>query len=577
LATVGVLPRRGAAQSPSLPRGQAILARAVYSLCLLLAATWTPAAAPVAFATPAGAITVNTAADTSGGPACSLPDAITAANTNSATGGCPAGAPGLDTISFHLGNGCSVHPCPITLASPLPTIIEDLTINGAGAPVILSGGGATRLLNVVSGVTLRLQQLTLEDAFSNIGDGGAISNHGNLWLENSTIQNSQTDSNHSGGAIFSDGPVTITNSLLRNNQAGSAGALFANFGNAIVSIQDSTLSLNRAVNTGTGYGGAIWVGSLAQLSITGGAILSNTAQSGGGLYLSAGAAVTLTSTGPPALVSGNSATDGGGLYNAGTLTLTNVTLSGNLGSNLGGGIWNFYGLATLTNATLSGNSAGNGGGIDNSYSLATLTNATLSGNSAGIGGGIFNDSGTAVLTDDTLSGDMASNGGGIANWGGAADLTNVTLSGNTASLHGGGLYQRGNYVTETISLSNTLIANGVAGENCARDNSSYNLISAGYNLSSDGTCAAYLNQSGDLNGANTNLGPLANNGGSTLTQMPNPPSPAIDAIPLGVNGCGATLTSDQRGAPRPINGKCDIGALEAGWIYLALWLPFIRR
>jgi len=75
-----------------------------------------------------------------------------------------------------------------------------------------------------------------------------------------------------------------------------------------------------------------------------------------------------------------------------------------------------------------------------------------------------------------------------------------------------------------------------------------------------------------------NLGPLANNGGSTLTHLPQTPdSPGIDVIPKFINGCGIALITDQRGAPRPINGKCDIGAVEYGAKLLRLYLPLILR
>ena len=117
-----------------------------------------------------------------------------------------------------------------------------------------------------------------------------------------------------------------------------------------------------------------------------------------------------------------------------------------------------------------------------------------------------------------------------------------------------------------------------SGANCTDGPSTFGFItSAGYNLSSEGTCAPYFNQTGDVNGQNPNLGSLAAHGGPTFTQLPSLPSPAIDAIPNGANGCGATLITDQRGAPRPINSQCDIGAVEIGWPYPQLWLPLIRR
>jgi hypothetical protein len=77
------------------------------------------------------------------------------------------------------------------------------------------------------------------------------------------------------------------------------------------------------------------------------------------------------------------------------------------------------------------------------------------------------------------------------------------------------------------------------------------------NLIEDGSCSPALS-------GNPNLGPLANNGSSTLTHALLAGSPAIDA------GNNATcLATDQRGISRPLDGNgdssavCDIGAVEA--------------
>ena len=86
---------------------------------------------------------------------------------------------------------------------------------------------------------------------------------------------------------------------------------------------------------------------------------------------------------------------GGGIYNLGTLTLTNATISGN-GSDdtvapsagLGGGIYN-SGTLTIVQSTVSGNSVSRfrtgasayGGGIYNTGKL-TVTNSTVSANQA---------------------------------------------------------------------------------------------------------------------------------------------------------------------------------------------------
>jgi len=72
-----------------------------------------------------------------------LREAITAANTNAASGDAPAGDAGLDTIAFNIRRG----PHTITPTSPLPNIIDAVTINGVTNPalpvrpvVVLNGG-----------------------------------------------------------------------------------------------------------------------------------------------------------------------------------------------------------------------------------------------------------------------------------------------------------------------------------------------------------------------------------------------------------------------------------------------------
>jgi len=113
--------------------------------------------------------------------------------------------------------------------------------------------------------------------------------------------------------------------------------------------------------------------SISGLTISGGKTTGN----GGGLYNNGGTATLTNCT-----VSGNSASNGGGLWSCGTAMLTNCTVSGNSASGyFGGGLYN-HGTATLTNCTVSGNSAGFVGGLYNSFgsSRTTLTNTIVAGN-----------------------------------------------------------------------------------------------------------------------------------------------------------------------------------------------------
>ncbi len=57
------------------------------------------------------------------------------------------------------------------------------------------------------------------------------------------------------------------------------------------------------------------------------------------------------------ITGGNVSGDGGGIFNDGTLTVTNSTFSGNSAVDGGGGIYNSGGTLTVTDSTFSGNSA----------------------------------------------------------------------------------------------------------------------------------------------------------------------------------------------------------------------------
>ncbi len=151
---------------------------------------------------------------------------------------------------------------------------------------------------------------------------------------------------------------------------------------------------------------------------------------------------------------------GGGIYNGGGLTLTNVSLNDNY-ADLGGGLYTAAGSsAVLQSVTVSGNSAGTeGGAVYNHGGALTVTDSSISGNnsdnSSGNNGGGINLNGggggttTASLTRVVFSGNSASGeGGGLYQVGGdpstnKAVLTDVTFDGNVAGVSGGGVYTTG--------------------------------------------------------------------------------------------------------------------------------------
>ena len=177
----------------------------------------------------------------------------------------------------------------------------------------------------------------------------------------------------------------------------------------------------------------------------------------------------MTITGPGAAsltVSGNNSATVGTIFTieSGTVSISDLTIANGVGScggssnDRGGGICIFAGTITLNNIAVINNSGNVGGGIYNQGTL-TVTNSTFSGNSATVddGGGIENDAGTLTVTNSTFSANTAVNvAGGIAT-NNTTTLTNVTLSGNSANT-GGGVY----IYSGTVTLANTIAAGNTA-------------------------------------------------------------------------------------------------------------------
>jgi hypothetical protein len=211
---------------------------------------------------------------------------------------------------------------------------------------------------------------------------------------------------------------------------------------------------------------------------------------------------------------------------------------------------------TIRNSTAAG-----GGGIANGiFSMSTLVAVPLDGNSA------YGFS-TATLTNVTLSGNAAEYGGGILNSVGTAALTNVALSGNSAN-QGSGIFNLNNPTTH-LTLKNSIVANSASGDNGDGQAADEALFS----LWSDDSCT-FTASSGNQPNTDPLLGPLADNGGSTLTHMLLPGSPAIDA-----GADEGAPTTDQRGLPRPSGLAYDIGAVEVQLTncLLYVYLPVVVK
>jgi hypothetical protein len=408
----------------------------------------------------------------------------------------------------------------ITLVTSLPEITDTLTITGPGFDgITVSGNNAVRVFSVKANVTAALSGLAV--------------------INGKTAEN--------GGGILNNGNLTLTNVTLRGNSAAGGGAV-ANVGaTAKLAVVNSTLTQNTAESTG---GGAILNTTAgALLTVSNSTISSNNSNQGGGIRNGTGATATITDT----IVTNNqgvSSGDGAGIRNDGTMTLTNSTVSFNIGrgsSFFGGGIRN-DGSLSLTGSSVYGNlSEGRGGGIRSTGAVLNIVNSTIANNTAlaSLGGGGIRVDGTGNLSllNSTVTGNAdasgsATNAGGIAFDGTTFTMSNTIVAQNVATGAGAPPDIRGTVAAGSV---NNLVGIGTA---------ALLGITNGLNGNQIGTAASPINPL---------LGPLQDNGGPTLTRAPLPGSPVINA---GSNAAAAGLATDQRGFLRVVGPTVDIGAVE---------------
>lgn len=285
------------------------------------------------------------------------------------------------------------------------------------------------------------------------------------------------------------------------------------------------------------------------------------------------------------LSGGNNAPAGGGIVIYGShVVLDQVTISGNHANVLAGGLYVDRGQLSLNQSSVSGNSLttpGNligAGGIFGYRASITITDATISGNSATVGGtssagGVYARNSPTTVSNSTIAGNSASSrnyaGGGISSSstlaGTTLDVYNTTVTGNTATVpspnvSAGGILVGANGGVLAATLTNSIVAgNTGASAEVARYRNA-NVI-AHADLLGTALSATYAGNGNVFSDA-PGLGALANNGGPTLTMLPQAGSPAIDA---GLDTtCSAAPVSglDQRGVSRPQGTHCDIGAVE---------------
>lgn len=289
---------------------------------------------------------------------------------------------------------------------------------------------------------------------------------------------------------------------------------------------------------------------------------------------------------------------GGCIFNRGGGTTTyfaDVTIQNCVSQDqVGGGMYN-AGHIEMRRVTFRGNTALRGAGLESS-NLAFIYDSTFDGNfttpapafNPSLGGGIANlavhgRSPRMVIQGTTISNNVSDTGGGIINRG-SLSITNSTISGNRSANGAGIAYlsaaNPAGYGGERLSIAMTTIANndgwgvwrrtdapfgvgqsiiaGNRGIGVLNRNCDAGVFESTYNLESGRDCL--MIGEGDIGNVDPLLGPLANNGGPTLTHALLAGSPAIDA---GRASGGERI--DQRGVRRPLGAANDIGAFEYGF------------
>ena len=196
-------------------------------------------------------------------PLCTLEDAITAANTQTAVNGCNAGS-GNDRILFDVLGTIFTDEIQVIVDPILQIIGPGLPCSGPGpCGITIDGGGTHQIFdteNSAANDLFEVQGLTLADGFApgTSSGGGAIFANGTelevndcLLVNNKALGPTTGSFGGLGGAIFGNGgTVEIVNSTLANNTAmksspggSEGGAIFAI--SATLKITNSTISGNK--------------------------------------------------------------------------------------------------------------------------------------------------------------------------------------------------------------------------------------------------------------------------------------------------------------------------------------------
>lgn len=394
-------------------------------------------------------IVVTSTSGGTGGPNCTLRDAITAANTDAPQGGCRAGS-GHDVIELPANGRISLYEVDNTTSgnNGLPSITSPMTIRGNGSTI---ERGLTeekfRIFHIGAGGQLTIQSVTVANGHGmRLGGGGFLLDAGQATVVGSVISGNVADigvESLGAGILNLRGSLVVEQTTLTRNGLENSSHTHGPSSGAAIAVVDGTATITSsslARNLSENVGGVHSLGASSTVTIT-----SSTISGNAGKAIDNEGSIWLTDV---ELVSNNLETASGGITNSGSAYLDRVTFQEHMGeytgtlvnkghmeivdsiisNNIGltidgrGGISN-WGHMEITRSHILDNDShdAGGGGIWNfSGGEMTVRESVIAGNSAEGGGGGIANGGWLELVDSRVFGNWAfgsSSGGGIANGG----------------------------------------------------------------------------------------------------------------------------------------------------------------
>ena len=371
---------------------------------------------------------------------------------------------------------------------------ETLTIKGMVENASIKNDKG-RVFKITGGSLTLGENITLTGTVTN-GNGGAVYVNGGTFTmkAGSKITGSHTAGN--GGAVYVNGGAFTmeSGSKITGSSASSGGGVY---------VADGSFTMNGSAklqgNKATTHGGGVHIYSDGTFTMNGGTIdgtiggtAANTAENGGGVFVSRG---TFNMNG--GTITGNKVTKSGGgvCISGGTFTMSGgAVISGNTATSSGGGVFvSESGDFTMKGGTIGGsggrnpNSAENGGGVYIFKGTFTMSgDAVISGNkasssgSSSSGGGVyvskdgaFTMEGGTIGGHDVASANSSESGGGVCISGGTFTMSDGSILGNNATDRGDGVFVQGgtftlsgspnisgNYRLAVENTNNVYLANG---------------------------------------------------------------------------------------------------------------------